>query len=30
VACFLRKPVSPEQLVDVVEQCLHSGARGAV
>ena len=30
VACFLRKPVSPEQLVEVVEQCLQSGARGAV
>lgn len=30
VACFLRKPVSPEQLVEVVAQCLHSGARGAV
>lgn len=30
VACFLRKPVSPEQLVEVVEQCLHSGAHGAV
>ncbi len=30
VACFLRKPVSPEQLVEVVAQCLQSGARGAV
>jgi len=30
VACFLRKPVSPEQIVEVVAQCLKSGARGAV
>jgi CheY-like chemotaxis protein len=30
VACFLRKPVSPEQLVEVVGKCLHSGARGVV
>lgn len=27
VACFLRKPVSPEQVVDVVRRCLASGAR---
>lgn len=29
VACFLRKPVSPEQIVDVVRRCLASGARTA-
>lgn len=29
VACFLRKPVSPEQVVDVVRRCLASGARPA-
>lgn len=27
VACFLRKPVLPEQVVDVVRRCLASGAR---
>ena len=30
VACFLRKPVSPEQVVDVVRQCLAAAAGGAV
>jgi two-component system phosphate regulon response regulator PhoB len=30
VACFLRKPVSPEQVVDVVRQCLATAAGGAV
>jgi DNA-binding response OmpR family regulator len=29
VACFLRKPVSPEQLVETVHSCLASGAKGA-
>lgn len=29
VACFLRKPVSPDRLVDAVRSCLASGARGA-
>lgn len=29
VACFLRKPVAPDQLVDTVRSCLASGARGA-
>jgi DNA-binding response OmpR family regulator len=28
VACILRKPVTPEQLVDAVRSCLASGARG--
>jgi CheY-like chemotaxis protein len=28
VACVLRKPVTPEQLVDAVRSCLASGARG--
>jgi two-component system, OmpR family, phosphate regulon response regulator PhoB len=30
VACFLRKPVAPEQVVDVVRECLAASARGAV
>jgi CheY-like chemotaxis protein len=30
VACFLRKPVDPDQLVDAVQNCLASGTRGAV
>ena len=30
VACFLRKPVAPDQLVDVVASCLASGSAGAV
>lgn len=29
VACFLRKPVSPEQLIESVRTCLTSGSRGA-
>lgn len=29
VACFLRKPVSPDRLIDTVRACLASGARGA-
>ena len=29
VACFLRKPVSPDQLIETVRSCLTSGARGA-
>ena len=28
VACILRKPVSPERLVEAVTDCLGSGARG--
>jgi DNA-binding response OmpR family regulator len=28
VACILRKPVTPDQLVDAVRSCLASGARG--
>lgn len=28
VACFLRKPVSPDRLVEAVQNCLASGARG--
>lgn len=27
VACFLRKPISPDQLVDAVRKCLASGTR---
>jgi CheY-like chemotaxis protein len=30
VACFLRKPVSPEQLVEAVERCLAAGATSAI
>lgn len=30
VACFLRKPVDPDQLVRTVAHCLAAGARGAV
>ena len=30
VACFLRKPVSPDQLVQTVRTCLRSAQRGAV
>ncbi len=29
VPCILRKPVSPDRLVDAVRSCLASGARGA-
>lgn len=29
VACFLRKPVFPDRLVEAVANCLASGARGA-
>ena len=29
VACFLRKPVDPDRMVDTVRTCLASGARGA-
>jgi len=29
VACFLRKPVSPDQLVDAVRNCLTSGSNTA-
>jgi CheY-like chemotaxis protein len=29
VACFLRKPVSPDQLIDTVRTCLTAGAKGA-
>ncbi|HJR58211.1 MAG TPA: response regulator [Vicinamibacterales bacterium] len=29
VACFLRKPISPDQLIETVRSCLTSGARGA-
>jgi CheY-like chemotaxis protein len=28
-ACILRKPISPDQLVNTVRNCLASGARGA-
>ena len=28
VACFLRKPISPDQLLEAVRNCLASGARG--
>jgi len=28
VDCFLRKPISPEQLLETVRTCLASGARG--
>ena len=27
VACFMRKPISPDQLVDAVRKCLASGTR---
>jgi len=30
VACFLRKPVSPEQLLEVVRECIIAGAHGPV
>lgn len=30
VACLLRKPISPDTLVEAVGNCLASGARGAV
>lgn len=29
VACFLRKPVSPDQLIDAVRNCLASGSNSA-
>ncbi|MEX1128720.1 MAG: response regulator [Vicinamibacterales bacterium] len=29
VACFLRKPISPDQLIEAVRSCLSSGAKGA-
>jgi DNA-binding response OmpR family regulator len=29
VACFLRKPISPDQLIATVRSCLTSGAKGA-
>lgn len=29
VACFLRKPVAPDELVETVRTCLTSGTRGA-
>jgi DNA-binding response OmpR family regulator len=29
VACFLRKPVSPDQLIATVRSCLTAGAKGA-
>ena len=29
VACFLRKPISPDQLLQVVRRCLTSGNTGA-
>jgi two-component system sensor histidine kinase/response regulator len=29
VACFLRKPVSPDQLIDTVRSCLAVGAKSA-
>jgi DNA-binding response OmpR family regulator len=29
VACFLRKPVSPDRLLDTVRTCLASGANGS-
>ena len=29
VACVLRKPVAPDELVRVVQSCLHSGAQSA-
>jgi DNA-binding response OmpR family regulator len=29
VPCVLRKPVSPDKLVETVRSCLHSGAPGA-
>jgi chemosensory pili system protein ChpA (sensor histidine kinase/response regulator) len=29
VACFLRKPISPDQLIETVRSCLTSGAKGA-
>lgn len=29
VACFLRKPVSPDRLIETVRTCLTSGAKGA-
>ena len=28
VACFLRKPISPDRLVEAVRTCLASGTRG--
>lgn len=28
VACFLRKPVDPDRLVEAVQSCLAAGARG--
>lgn len=30
VSCLLRKPVSPDQLIETVRKCLASGARGAL
>jgi len=30
VACFLRKPISPDHLVDTVRKCLASAGRGQV
>jgi len=29
VACFLRKPITPDQLIDAERNCLTSGTRGA-
>jgi CheY-like chemotaxis protein len=29
VACFLRKPVSPDRLIETVRSCLTAGAKGA-
>jgi DNA-binding response OmpR family regulator len=29
VACFLRKPISPDQLIAAVRSCLTAGAKGA-
>lgn len=29
VACFLRKPVSPDQLIETVRSCLAAGGNGA-
>jgi two-component system KDP operon response regulator KdpE len=29
VPCILRKPVAPDELVEAVRRCLHSGAMGA-
>ena len=30
VACFLRKPIDPDRLLEAVRTCLASGARGAL